>query len=184
MIKNMKPYIPDIRFVKKLQEVFNADLKTKVFNAEEDLQEYLCALAYAAIGKELFADESIEGQIDVKSKKNADFMQGMLTYSIIQKVNSAERILNSTEFKAKHTIDFTKEAKEWNSATIAFVVYYMSTKGFNINPKLLKGTYSPLASITDTVEFSKKEKMNRHSLLIRCVEDDLTFYYDNLEENK
>ncbi|MBR6778528.1 MAG: hypothetical protein IKM43_00025 [Clostridia bacterium] len=165
MEKDHKKYIPDIKLVYRIQKEFSGDLHTELFDEEYDFNTYICALAYGSIGKELFFDPNVSENIPADMKKNKVFMQGMLQYSIIKKINKATSILNSAEFKKTKKIDFSLEDKIHDYATIAFVIYYLTTQGYKVQWDKMSHNFSPINMENGLVEFTKSKKINPTELL-------------------
>jgi hypothetical protein len=148
-----------------LEECFSGDLHTSKFSDKEDFETYLCALAYGSIGKELFYDQKFSYQLSEKLKNNDEFMQGMATYSIMQKINKANFIINSLDFAKNLKIDFSKEDLENDYATIAFTLYYLSTKGYKVEWNKMSHDYSPINLSNGSVCFKKGATSNPEQLI-------------------
>ena len=110
MDKEFNEYIPNIKLVRALNRQFDSDFNTRTFS-EQDFETYLCALTYACAGKELFYDAKISYKLSDEQKNNEQFMQGMLTYSLLTKINKAKEIMNSSEFQQTKKVDFSVEEK-------------------------------------------------------------------------
>ena len=164
MAKQIKPedYIVSAKLVKVLETKFNSDLYTDSFDTR-DFPDFLCAQAYGAIGKEVFYDAKMTKVLDVMKKSNnfqldAQFYQGMITHSIIQKINIAEKVLQSLEFQKTHTIDMSKVGEgEFDYATQAFIMFYAYTQGYKFDWDKVDHAYSAFNfSDKSKLEFSKK----------------------------
>ena len=164
MEKEIKNYIPNVEMLRKLEEVFSSDFHTTTFSSEEDFDTYLCALAYGTAGKELFYDHQITEQIPEKLKKDEMFMQGMLTYSLIKKINRAKEILNSSEFQATRKIKFTFE-EERDYATVAFILHYLNTKGYKVEWEKMSHDFTPLNLERGPVSFVKSKTVDPKELI-------------------
>ncbi len=173
MVKEYKDYIPNIELVRELEKRFSSDLKTFDFSDNSDFETYLCALAYACAGKELFRDVKITSRVDEKLKNNDEFMQGMLTYSLISKINKAKFLMNSLDFEQTKKVDFSKEDQENDYATIAFVMYYLTTKGYKVEWEKMSHQYTPLNLERGPVSFKKDKQLDPKELL-ENVEHDLS----------
>ncbi len=166
------PYIPDIKLVRMLEKVFDGDLNTSQFSSEEDFETYLCALAYGCIGKELFYDETYTRHIPKELLRNPEFMQGMLTYSVIEKINEAERILNSSEFEKNMKIDFSEMDSKNDYASIAFIIFYLTTKGYRVEWHKMSHAISPINVSNGPVTFKRTNTLMPEQL-IENVKSDL-----------
>lgn len=171
MEKEFSDYIPDIRLVRELERHFDGDLNTRDFDSKSDFETYLCALAYACLGKELFYDSRISLNLEAKQKNNDIFMQGMLTYSLIAKINKAKEIMNSIDFSKTKTISFEKEDQENDYATIAFVMYYLTTKGFRVEWDKMSHAISPINLEKGPVSFAEDKKLDPQVLIDNVKQD-------------
>lgn len=165
MEKEIKQYIPNIALIRELETKFNGDLQTAAFSSKKDFETYLCALAYGSIGVELFYDAKIAYKLDDKLKNNDEFMQGMAAYSIMQKMNKAEDIMYSSEFQEKMTIAFNEERYSHDYATVAFVMYYLSTKGYKVQWDKMCHDFCPINLSKGPVEFKKGAATNPEQML-------------------
>ena len=172
MEKEYKDYIPDISLVRKLEEQFSSDFKTSKFDDKADFETYLCALAYGCVGKELLYDAKIAYKLDGELKNNDEFMQGMLTYSLLTKINKAKEIMHSSDFEKTQKVDFSKENQENDYATIAFVMYYLTTKGFKVEWEKMSHQFTPINVEKGPVSFKNDKKLDPKELL-ENVEQDL-----------
>ena len=171
MEKEIKQYIPNIKLIRELEKNFNGDLETSAFDENKDFETYLCALAYGSIGIELFYDAKIAYKLDDKLKNNDEFMQGMAAYSILQKINKAKSIIDSSEFQEKMKVDFSKEDKENDYATVAFALYYMSTKGYKVEWEKMSHAYTPINLSKGAVSFKKGAIVDPEQLLENIKSD-------------
>ncbi len=171
MEKEYTDYIPNIELVRELEKQFSSDFDTFKFNARTDFETYLCALAYASTGKELFYDAKIAYHLDEKLKNNDEFMQGMLTYSLITKINKAKALMNSLDFEKTKKVDFSKEDQENDYATIAFVIYYLTTKGYKVEWDKMSHQYTPINVANGPVSFKKDKQLDAKELLENVKHD-------------
>ena len=165
MEKEIKQYIPNIKLIRELEKNFTSDLNTYKFDEKEDFETYLCALAYGCVGKELFYDVKFADKLNTKLLNNDEFMQGMATYSILQKLSKAESIIHSLDFEKTLKIDFSKEDKENDYATVAFILYYMSTKGYKVEWDKMSHAFTSINLENGPVTFKKGATVNPETVL-------------------
>lgn len=163
-IEEAKKYIPNIADVRKLQAKFDSDLNTMEWSAKKDLETYLCALAYGSMGTELFYDEKIAYRLDKATKNNDEFMQGMLTYSVLNKMHIARQMLGSFEFEKNGTLNLEQFDKINDYATIAFILYYARTQGYKVKWDEMSHAYTPINLENGDVLFEKAEKLDPEML--------------------
>ena len=166
MDKEFNEYIPNIKLVRALNRQFDSDFNTRTFS-EYDFETYLCALTYACAGKELFYGAKISYKLSNEQKNNEQFMQGMLTFSLIEKINKAEKILNSEEFKKSLKVDLSKLDAENDYASIAFILYYLTTKGFKVEWDKMCHAYSPINLSNGPISFVKSQAVDPNILIER-----------------
>lgn len=177
---NDTDYMISARTVKELESKFDGDFHTTFFKPE-NFGEFLCAQAYGLIGKEIFYDATFTHKIaDMKREHlietDSQFYQGMISYSILQKVAKAKAILESSEFAKSKTIDMTMfdQGTFHDYATQAFVLYYAYTQGYYCDWSKMDHRYSALNfDYKPNVEFENVERKTAPALLISEVESDL-----------
>lgn len=170
--KNRK-YIPDIEDVKEIQGYFDGDLNNYggEWSAKKDLDTYLCALAYGCIGKEMFYDAKVNYNLDPEELRNKDFMQGMLSYSVLTKVHQAKRMLESSEFEKTKTLNFKQFEDNHDYATMAFIIYYARTNGYKVEWGKIDHAYTPLNfSYSSNVSFVNGDKVEHEDLFANVLE--------------
>ena len=171
MEKDIKKYIPNIDLIRTLETKFSSDFETRAFDEKEDFETYLCALAYGCIGKELFYDAKIAYNLNNKLKDNDTFMQGMATYSILQKIDKAKQLMHSVDFEETMKIDFENKVDHHDHATIAFIMYYLSTNGFKVQWDKMCHDYCPINLSRGPVEFKNGQKVDPEFLLENIKSD-------------
>lgn len=176
----MQPINNDIDFTnsykacKTLRKSFNLDYITEDFNPKENLDSYLCALAYGAVGLEIFDDAKTRNIISAQELKDEKFSTGMLKSSILSKLNKAKGILNSAKFKKTGTIDFLKEHEANDYATIYFITYYLRTQGFVVKTNPNHNTEYPPFELDFNGNLSfKKGRAVSHKRILKEVAETL-----------
>ena len=173
--KEVAAYIPDIKFIRELQKHFDGDLNGPYGIGELSFDEYLCALAYGCLGKELCYDSRVEYKLGNELKNNDTFMQGMLTYSILTKIAKVKQIMESLDFQKNKKIDFSHEDEQNDYATIAFALHYLNTKGHKVEWDKISHAYTPI-NINGPVSFSKSK--------VKSTNDRLDLLSDFLDMKK
>lgn len=170
--KRYAGYIPQVGLVEALESKFDGDLHTMSFDDKSDFDAYLCALAYGSLGKQLFYDSRFADYTDKKLLENKAFMQGMLHFSILEKIQKAERILQSFDFEKTRKVDLSKFDEENDYATIAFILFYLRTKGYTVEWDKVSHSYTPINLENGPVSFTKSKQI-KPSELLSYVEETL-----------
>ena len=149
-MRNIKSsdYLVNAKLTRMLDTKFDSDLYTRDFKSC-DFGTYLCALAYASIGKELFSDAKITGALDNMQQDSTirldrNFFEGMVTYSVLSKIAAVQEVMSSSEFEKTKTLDMSKIAGKNDYATQAFALYYAYTKGYVCDWDHMNHSYSEL----------------------------------------
>jgi len=171
-INDIKDFTNSFKACKVLRKNFNLDYITDKFDPQQDLDTYLCALAYGSVGLEIFEDEKTRRYVTAQELKDEKFAEGMLKQSILSKINRAKGIINSDKFQKTGIVDFRAEHDANDYATIYFATYYLRTQGYVVKTNPNHNTdYPPFAlDFNGNLSFKKGRQVSHNRILKQVAE--------------
>lgn len=151
-------YVPQFSKVRELTSTMPSSLRSKEFIQEENFEKYLCAIAYASLGKQILSNTTIP----VELLKNNAFAQGLMTATILELITFVKQKTENLTFEKNKTLDIKNFSSVEDNAKLIFIVYYLRTQGYKIqwNRNQSKNFDPMFLNTKDSLTFEQTTKVN------------------------